>query len=82
MGEGETMEQGVQFTEEIRPVRSREKTYASSSAAGGIYPMRSRSQGRRDAAPRKKRVSFEEADEDPGLRDDSDYKKRQVCPSI
>lgn len=74
-------EKTIQFASDLRPVRSHaSRAYTSSALAGGIYPMRSRSSLRH----RRSSLSGSEdvADEDPGLRDEGDYKQRQVTGAV
>jgi hypothetical protein len=76
-------QQTISFAEDLKPVKSRDISYGkgeSSSIAGGIYPMRSRSslRGRRSSLSRSESAQPSQEDEDPGLRSEGDYKKRQV----
>lgn len=78
------MQPTVQFADDLKPIKSRDNYNGrgeSSSVAGGIYPMRSRSATRerrgRRSSPSEERGT-EAEDEDPGLRTEGDYKKRQV----
>ncbi|KAF2661009.1 potassium transporter [Lophiostoma macrostomum CBS 122681] len=71
------METTIQFAGSSTPVNKS----SSSQTAGGVYPIRSRSRsrGRKSSFDLQKLNVFENAeDEDAGLRDERDYKQRQV----
>ena len=71
------METSIQFADTpLRPTKS-----ASTQGVGGVYPLRSRSKsrGRRGSYEEHKAAELGNAeDEDAGLRDDRDYKHKQV----
>jgi hypothetical protein len=72
------MESTIQFTNTPRPKRSN-----SSIGVGGVVPIRTRSRSR--SRSRKSELEFSKSreiedaeDEDAGLRNENDYKRRQV----
>ncbi|KAF2121644.1 potassium transporter-domain-containing protein [Lophiotrema nucula] len=71
------MESTVQFSDDrIRPTRSH-----NSQSVGGVYPLRyrSRSRGRNSSLDEHKIHALEDAeDEDAGLRDGKDLKRKQI----
>jgi KUP system potassium uptake protein len=65
------MEPTIQFADAV--------TSTSSQGIGGVVPLRQRSHPRRASVDVSKNLELEDAeDEDAGLRDERDYKKRQV----
>jgi hypothetical protein len=65
-----SMESTVQFTDAVN---------STSQGIGGVVPLRQRSHARRASVDVSKDAELEDAeDEDAGLRDERDYKKRQV----
>ena len=71
------MDTTIQFADQLQPTRS---TGSQHAYVGGVYPLRSRSRsrGRKSSFEYKTKEILE--DEDAGLRDDRDYKSRQVHP--
>jgi KUP system potassium uptake protein len=73
------METTIQFAGSSTPVNKS----SGSQTAGGVYPLRSRSRsrGRKSSYDLQKLNVVENAeDEDAGLRDERDYKQKQVRP--
>lgn len=72
------MDTTIQFADTpIRPTKSNE-----SRSVGGVYPIRSRSRsrGRSKSSFELQKIEIEDAeDEDAGLRNEGDYKRKQVC---
>ena len=67
----------IQFAESSTPA----DTSSGSQTVGGVYPLRSRSRsrGRRSSYDLQKLSVLENAeDEDAGLRNERDYKQKQV----
>lgn len=75
-----TMEATIQFADDLKPVKSN-VSHSDSIGVGGVYSMRPRS-SLHDRRSSFDRIHSHEKglpeDEDPGLRAEGDYKKRQV----
>jgi KUP system potassium uptake protein len=73
------MESSIQFADDaLHPAKSN-----YSHGIGGVMPLRQiRSHGRKSSIDAQKiRALEDDEDEDAGLRDERDYKTRQVCYS-
>lgn len=69
----------VRIADAIRPTRSNDGT--SSALSGGVYPIRAVSLERRGSHRASEHEKLDD-DEEGGLRQDGDFKKRQVCAII
>lgn len=68
------METSIHFANDtLRPTKS-----TSFQDIGGVVPLRQRSLPHRASVDVSKNIDDDEEDEDAGLRDERDYKKRQV----
>lgn len=78
------METTIQFADSpLKPTKSNGAQSTGTSAAGGVFPLRSGPSihRRRSSVVEMRRVKSidDSEDEDPGLRDKRDYKHKQVC---
>jgi KUP system potassium uptake protein len=67
----------VRIADAIRPTRSNDGS--NSALSGGVYPIRAVSLERRTSHRASEHEKLDDDDEEGGLRQDGDFKKRQVC---